>query len=262
MFASSIDLNRLCSTYLLAGPSGIGKRVAARSCAKLILCHQRTGIESCGVCTSCSAFQHSQHPRFNERDFTLNKKSSDSVVDVVREFIEEVHRLGGDGRPLIFLIPNIQDYSVQVQNALLKTFEEPPAGVIFLLTADRPQELLETILSRSQLIHLSPLSLPELKQVMKKRKVDFEWSDLVLRMCEGRVDLAEQYSKESYLKLIHWVDQKLLKPEQDFIEIADQFMALARELELPTHDSEEDKEMSDRAVASEAIGVFERMFMQ
>ena len=183
-------------------------------------------------------------------------------MDVVRAFIEEVQRLGGDGQPLIFLIPNIQDYSTQVQNALLKTLEEPPSGVIFLLTADHPQELLETITSRSQLIHLSPLSFPELKTILRQRNGDFEWSDMVLQLCEGRVDLALQYSKESYLKLIRWVDQRLLKPDHDFIESSDQLMALAQELSLPQTEKNDEAEVGDRAFASAAIAVFERLYMQ
>jgi DNA polymerase III delta prime subunit len=261
MFSRSLDLQRLCSTYIFAGPPGIGKRVAARACARLILCHARVESKACGQCTSCSAFRAEQHPRFSERDFATLKKGSESVVDVVRAFIEEVQRCGRGGEHLIFLIPNIQAYSIQVQNALLKTFEEPPAGVIFLLTSDRPQQLLETITSRAQMLHLSPLSLAELKAVMLKQTAELSLSELVIRMSEGRVDLALRYSSESYLALIQWVDKKLLKPEQDFLTASEQLLLLAQALELPQAE-ERDKDVSDREKAKEAIGVFERLFFQ
>jgi DNA polymerase III delta prime subunit len=255
-FARSLTLNRLCSTYLLLGPSGIGKRLLARCCAQLILCQDRQEDSACGQCSSCSALSQGTHPRWQERDFTREKKSDQSAVDVVRSFIEEVYRLGADGGKMIYLIPNIQAYSRQVQNALLKTLEEPPEGVIFMLTSDQPDQVLGTITSRSQNLPVAPLSQKEMQRVMAKLQWNMPQQDLILRMAQGSVQFAKQLSQEGHIKLIQWIEKQLIKCDKDFIQTTESFMALATELE----DDEED--WNDRKKVGHALNIFERLFFQ
>ena len=263
-FAQSLKQERLCSTYLLAGAPGIGKRVLARHFAKLILCHAPKDNDPCGSCSSCHSFVQGQHPRFAERYFGDDKNKTDSMVDVVRRFIEEIYTLGGDGKHLVYLIPNFQEYSIQVQNAMLKTLEEPPAQVIFLLTVDDTSGVLDTISSRSQLINLSRLSSPELKRVLQRTEVPVDQLDLLLRLSEGRVDLALNFSREEYQRLFKWCEQKLLKPDTDFISIADELIELSES--LGGGDKEAIKDETDpqknRRKAGEALLIFERLLFQ
>lgn len=257
-FVNSLKLDRLCSTYLLAGVPGIGKRVLGRYLAKVVLCKDLKGLEPCGVCSSCVSFAEGKHPRFLERYFAQEKKSNESVVDVVRSFIEEVHALGG-GEKLIYLIPNFQSYSIQVQNALLKTFEEPPAGVVFLLTTDRLSGVLDTISSRSQMVPLSPLGERELKRVLQRSDVPMDQLDLLLRLSEGRVDLAHHFAREAHQSLFKWCEKKLLGNDGDFIGAAEELMALAGELKVEGDDGDA---KSDRLKVSHAIKIFERLLFQ
>lgn len=255
-FARSLDMNRLCSTYLFQGPGGIGKRIVARECARLLFCKQRIGDQACGACSACSAMAKGVHPGLQERDFMRLKKSDQSTVDVVRAFIQEVYRLGASGQDMVYIIPNIQNYSLQVQNALLKTLEEPPAGVVFILTADQPERVLETIASRSQILPLAALSEQQLERILSQLEISVSHQDLMLRMAQGRVELALKLAQDPYVKLVQWSEQQLIKCEKDFILTTEAFLQLASQLES------EDKECGERQRVALALSLFERMYFQ
>jgi DNA polymerase III delta prime subunit len=263
--AKSISLGRLCSTYLVSGSSGIGKRVLGRAAAKLILCQQAKGESACGQCGSCLQFSEGQHPRFSEKYFDLDKKSTESMVDIARSFIEEVYTLGGGGDHLIYLIPDFHRYSIQVQNALLKTLEEPPSGVVFFLTINDSTGVLDTISSRSQLINLSRLSQPELKRILQKRDdIPMDKLDLLLRLSEGRADLAINFATAPYQNLFKWSEQKLLKPDTDFITQAQELTTLAAELSLTEEQASAKPTDSqvNRIKTGAALLIFERLLLQ
>lgn len=255
-FARSLDMGRLCSTYLFQGPGGIGKRIVARHCARLIFCKDRKGDQACEACSACSALAKGNHPGLQERDFVREKKSDQSTVDVVRAFIEEVYRLGASGNDMVYIIPNIQNYSLQVQNALLKTLEEPPAGVVFILTADQPERVLDTIASRSQILPLAPLSQQQLEKVLGQFQVSVPHQDLLLRMAQGRVELALKLAQDPYVKLVQWTEQQLLKCEKDFILTTEAFLLLASELDSDA------KDLGERQRVALGMNLFERMYFQ
>lgn len=256
-FQNSLDLDRLCSTYLFAGPSGIGKRVLCRYLAKLILCKGRQDGKACGQCGSCSAFNDEQNPYFQERYFIQEKKRDESAVDVARSFIQDIDRVHSSDQTSIFLLPNFEDYSLEVQNALLKTLEEPPAGIVIFLTTDHPKRVLETIHSRSQALHLSPLSALEMKRSLSAKLDNPDALESLVRISEGSMEKAMKYATSSYQTLLIWVEKILQKPSPDFLTLAEEAKALANDL---AEGNEED--LSERKLMEEWVKVFEKMYFE
>lgn len=251
LFYLSFKQKRLCSTYLFAGQAGIGKRLCARECAKLILCQQPVKTGACQQCKSCHSFQEHTSPFFSERYFKEEQSKSESAVDVVRVFIEEIDQVSSQQR-MVYLIPNLQDYSIQVQNALLKTLEEPPANITIILTSDHPERILETITSRSQMIRFYPLPHHHLVNILKQHNQDIEKIQPYLDVCEGRVDLALKFSQEQYQMIIEWTHKLVQNLSSDFLSIATEAKILSDQLNPDEQDS------SDRSKIIEFISIFEK----
>lgn len=256
-FQNSLELNRLCTTYLFAGPSGIGKRVLCRYLAKLILCKDRQQSKPCGECGSCSAFHDDQNPYFQERYFIKEKSRDESAVDVARAFIQDIERVHSSGQTSVYLLPNFEDYSMEVQNALLKTLEEPPVGIVIFLTTDYPKRVLETIHSRSQTMYLSPLSSLEMKRSLSAKLDNPDALDSLVRISEGSMEKAMKYSTSSYQALLIWVEKILQKPNPDFLTLAEEAKTLSKELA-----ESNEGELSERKLMEEWVKVFEKMYFE
>jgi DNA polymerase III subunit delta' len=138
--------------YVFAGPDGIGKTMLALEFAKALLCHNSGSDGACGVCMSCRHFANQVHPDF--RHLQLEAKDKVIKVEKVRQSISgDLHLRPQFGSRKVYLIA-ADALNEQGQNALLKSLEEPPDYVFFLLTVISPERLLPTILSRVVLIAL------------------------------------------------------------------------------------------------------------
>ena len=266
----SVELERLGSTYIFAGPSGIGKTLCAQHSARIILCKELKDGEPCLECPSCHSFQEvDSHPTLITVDFKNNKqfdmgannneesetKSTTSKVDAVRIFINEVERASGLNRT-VYLIKNLEDFSYQVQNTLLKTFEEPPANAIFILCSDRPNLLLETIKSRAQVLHLSPLSRIEMSAVLKQFKVEDEKLDHLINVSEGSVELALKFNEDIYQLLLSWSEQIFQSQTKDFLKKAEEVIEISENLSV---DDIKKKDIKIRDYCKEFFKVFEKL---
>ena len=159
--------------YLITGAEGVGKRTLAREMARYLLC---TGENRpCGVCEACQQVLNDSHPDMLRvrpgyrvaSDLETDRGKHDIIVDTIRELISRVSEHAYEGQVRISIIEQSDRLNQAAQNALLKTLEEPPDNVIFLLLTDTPSALLPTIVSRCRHIALHPWDDAKVEQVVK-----------------------------------------------------------------------------------------------
>lgn len=136
---------RLAHAYLFCGPRGTGKTSVARLLAKAINCQNPQDGEPCNECISCQEITSGRSPDVIEID-----AASNTGVDNIRDLRENVNLLGSDGHHKVYIIDEVHMLSTSAFNALLKTLEEPPPHVIFVLATTEAHKVLPTIISRCQ----------------------------------------------------------------------------------------------------------------
>ncbi len=170
---NALDHNRLHHAYLFTGTRGVGKTTIARILAKCLNCEAGVSSEPCGQCSACVSIAEGRFIDLLEVDAASRTKVEDT-----RELLENVQYAPTSGRYKIYLIDEVHMLSTHSFNALLKTLEEPPPHVKFLLATTDPQKLPATILSRCLQFNLKNMS-PErivghLQYVLEQEMVSFE----------------------------------------------------------------------------------------
>ena len=184
---NAIRADKLAHAYLFCGPRGVGKTTCARIFAKTINCEHRTAEgEPCGECESCRAFDEGRSLNIHELD-----AASNNTVDGIRELIEQVRIPPQTGRYKVFIIDEVHMLSQQAFNAFLKTLEEPPHYVIFILATTEKHKILPTILSRCQVYDFARITVQStvdhLKYVAEKEgyTVEEEALNLIAQKADG-----------------------------------------------------------------------------
>ncbi len=158
--------HRVAHAYILSGEEGMGKKTIADAFALSLLCEQ-DGDEPCMECVSCRQVQDGNHP--DVIYVTHEKPASIGVEDIRRQVADTVMIRPYRSEYKIYIIDDAEKMTVQAQNALLKTLEEPPAYVVILLLAANEEALLPTILSRCVRLKLRPLSDQEIKGYLTEK---------------------------------------------------------------------------------------------
>lgn len=170
---NALDNNRLHHAYLFAGTRGVGKTTIARILAKCLNCEVGVSSEPCGQCSACNEIVEGRFVDLIEVDAASRTKVEDT-----RELLENVQYAPTRGRYKIYLIDEVHMLSNSSFNALLKTLEEPPAHVKFLLATTDPQKLPVTVLSRCLQFNLQNMSpervVERLRFVLEQELVPFE----------------------------------------------------------------------------------------
>ena len=171
---NAVKSGKLAHAYLFCGPRGVGKTTCARIFAKAINCETPTEAgEACNVCESCKAFNEGRSYNIFELD-----AASNNSVENIKSLMEQTRIPPQVGRYKVFIIDEVHMLSTAAFNAFLKTLEEPPAHVIFILATTEKHKILPTILSRCQIYDFERMTVPNivahLKQVAAKENVTFE----------------------------------------------------------------------------------------
>lgn len=168
-----IQTKRLHHAYLFTGTRGIGKTTFARIIARCLNCEQGPTTTPCGKCHACQSIPKGQFIDLIEIDAASRTKVEDT-----RELLETVHYAPSYGRYKIYLIDEVHMFSNHSFNALLKTLEEPPAHVIFILATTDPERLPMTILSRCLQFRLKALTTEQIHQhltnILTQEKIPFK----------------------------------------------------------------------------------------
>jgi DNA polymerase-3 subunit gamma/tau len=184
--ANAIRNDRVAHAYIFSGARGVGKTTAARILAKALNCVNGPTAEPCGVCDSCTEIAAGTSLDVIEIDAASNRG-----IDQIRELREMVRYAPAASRSKVVILDEAHMLTGEASNALLKTLEEPPDRVIFVMATTEPENLVDTIRSRSQHFHFRALTFAEitgrLEEIAAKENLKIEPGALavIARMAEG-----------------------------------------------------------------------------
>ncbi len=207
---NSLKLDKIGQAYLFAGPRGVGKTTLARILGKVLNCKNVKDYEPCGECSICHAVQNNASLDYNEIDGASNRG-----IDQIRDIQSNLQYASPTGNHRIFVIDEVHMLTIEAFNALLKSLEEPPYKVIFILCTTEINKIPLTIRSRCQNFVFKNLTINEISQHLKnicvKEKIVFEEGaflniarsgdgsvrdsenllEQVILYCNGKITLAE-----------------------------------------------------------------------
>ncbi len=176
---NALEQNRLHHAYLFTGTRGVGKTTIARIFAKALNCERGVGATPCGTCSTCSSIDGGNFIDLIELD-----AASNTQVDSMRELLENALYAPTSARYKIYIIDEVHMLSKSAFNAMLKTLEEPPAHVKFILATTDPQKIPVTVLSRCLQFNLKQIPLTQistyLKQILQQERIDCDAASLQL----------------------------------------------------------------------------------
>ena len=165
--------DRLSHAYLFTGPRGTGKTSSAKLFAKAINCLNPINGDACNECENCKSFNENSNPDIIEMD-----AASNNGVDEIREIKNKVNLVPSMSKYKVYIIDEVHMLSIGAFNALLKTLEEPPSYVIFILATTDPQKIPPTIISRCQRYDFKSISKENMKKclnnIIKKENISIE----------------------------------------------------------------------------------------
>jgi DNA polymerase-3 subunit gamma/tau len=182
---NAISSGKIAHAYLFCGPRGTGKTSMARLFAKALNCEKGIG-QQCNECSNCQAINEGVHPDVIEID-----AASNNGVDQVRDLIDKIRYAPIKGRYKVYIIDEVHMMSAGAFNALLKTFEEPPEQVIFILATTEPYKVLPTILSRCQRFDFGKIDDEDIREkliwILDKEKVEYDEKgiDAIISLADG-----------------------------------------------------------------------------
>src|SRR5215470_13738158 len=184
--ANAIKNNRVAHAYIFSGARGVGKTTAARILAKALNCVKGPTPDPCGECDSCKEIASGASLDVIEIDAASNRG-----IDQIRELRDMVRYAPAAARSKVVILDETHMLTDEASNALLKTLEEPPERVIFVMATTQPEDLVDTIRSRSQHFHFRALTFNEIagriREIAKKEnlKIDDGAVSVIARMAEG-----------------------------------------------------------------------------
>ena len=232
---NSVRDDRVGHAYLFSGPRGTGKTSTARILAKAINCENPSDGEPCGECESCLAFAAGTSYDLHELDAASNNK-----VEDIRDLISKVS-FGTPGRRKVYVLDEVHMLTTGAENALLKTLEEPPAHVCFVMCTTEPHKVAATVRSRAQHLLFELVTAEELAEHVRWVAEDAE-----LSLSEDDLDYAVRAGNGSVRDTLSALDQVVSaegKPDDD--DLIEEFVAA-----LAAHDTGKMLAAADGAIRS------------
>jgi DNA polymerase-3 subunit delta' len=196
-FFAALDPARVAHGYLFTGPTGVGKKTFGRRLAQALLCEtpKATLLGYCGACTACRLFVARTHPDFVESEGTIKigRDAGSAPHDAelsARDLVRELSLHGYRSRYRVVLLGDVAFATHEAANALLRFFEEPPSGVIVLLTTAAPGTLLATVRSRFVEIAFGPLAAADVERVLLRDGVSAEKAHAAAAIALGSITRA------------------------------------------------------------------------
>ena len=186
----ALDSNRLSHAYLFSGLRGSGKTSTARIFAKALICEEGMSHQPCGVCQNCILAVENRHMDIVEMDAASSRK-----IDDIRDLIEQTKYKPASARYKIFIIDEVHMLTKEAFNALLKTLEEPPEYVKFILATTDPLKLPATILSRTQHFRFKSIAtnkvIDHLAHILRLEEIEYENDALEILARSGNGSLRD-----------------------------------------------------------------------
>ncbi len=188
ILTNSIEQNKMAHAYIFSGPRGVGKTSTARILAKALNCSEGPTPQPCGKCPSCTSIAQGYSIDVSEID-----GASNNSVDDIRDLRERVKYAPSGGKHKVYIIDESHMLSTQAFNALLKTLEEPPSHVVFVLATTEPRKIPLTVMSRCQHLPFKRISTEDirnrLEQIVENEGISITGSALgmIARAADGSI---------------------------------------------------------------------------
>ncbi len=186
---------RVGHAYVFEGPSGVGKLNMAKAFANHILCESPATGDSCGVCKACSSCASQNHPDVvivTNEHYGIAKKTNNLSVETIREMKNDIYIRPYLSDHKIYIVPYAETMNNYAQNSLLKVLEEPPSYCTIILLVENSNKLLDTVLSRSQVLRFYPLDPKDICGYLVEKNMDADRSriEMASNMCGGSLGRA------------------------------------------------------------------------
>ena len=216
-FIDNVKNNTLSHSYLFVGQEGIGKKLFAKELAKMALClNNKTENDNC---SSCVKFDSGNNP-----DFVLIEPDGNSIkIAQIREMQENVYTKPIVSRKKVFIINDSDKMTVEAQNCLLKTLEEPPEFVTIILIGSNENSFLSTIKSRCMILHFEKISDEQIQKYLQDNHQTEINSKIMLEACQGSIGKALEIKdkQELYQNTEQVVNSLERKDKIDILNMSD-----------------------------------------
>lgn len=201
------DSGRIGHAYIFEGISGVGRMSTAKAFAQRLVCEVPHGGESCGECKNCAMSAAGSHPDIRvitNQLYDESKKSTDILVDTVRNMKNEIFIKPYMAQRKVYIVPKADTMNIHAQNSLLKVLEEPPLYCTIILIAENASLFLPTVLSRSVRVKFSPVEVDTVKRCLLENigGMTEKTAEAKASMCGGSIGRARDLVEDEAVDVI------------------------------------------------------------